>query len=225
MDNKNKGNRERAQFLTLRQVSSNALTNNSPTSTKCDPRTASRKAAQLFGCYPRNEANDPEIFLTAATALLASYPEAVAERVCDPIRGLPVKNKFLPAIAEIREACEREMVWFDTVERRERDRRHTAEVLAPVLPPPAPMDRLRVRQTADELLAELNAKGEPRKIDFRPPRSPSEAGIARRHFEARLPELAAEYAARPPKLGPALRPQPLHAQGCKYVEAEAQDSR
>ena len=223
MDNSKRGNGDR--FLTLRQVSSNALTNNSPTSTKCDPRTASRKAAQLFGCYPRNEANDPEIFLTAATALLASYPEAVAERVCDPIRGLPSKNKFLPAIAEIREACEREMVWFDTVERRERDRAHTRKVLEPVLPPPAPMDRLRVRQTADELLAELNAKGEPRKIDFCPPRSPSEAGIARRHFEARLPELAAEYAASPPKLGPALRQQPMHGQGCKFVEAELEDSR
>ena len=225
MDNNDKGNRRKGQFLTLRQVSSNALTNNSPTSTKCDPRTASRKAAQLFGCYPRNEANDPEIFLTAATALLASYPEAVAERVCDPIRGLPSKNKFLPAIAEIREACEREMVWFDVVERRERDRAHTRKVLEPVLPPPAPMDRLRVRRTADELLAELNAKGEPRKIDFRPPRSPSEAEVARRHFEARLPELAAEYAASPPKLGPALRQQPMHGQGCKFVEAELEDSR
>ena len=222
-NNSNRGNG--GQFQTLHQTSSNALTRNSPTSTTCDPRTAARKAAQLFGCYPRNDANDPEIFITAATALLASYPEAVAERVCDPIRGLPAKNKFLPAIAEIREACEREMVWFDTVERRERDRAHTRKVLEPVLPPPAPMDRLRVRRTADELLAELNAKGEPRKIDFRPPRSPSEAGIARRHFEARLPELAAEYAASPPKLGPALRQQPMHGQGCKFVEAELEDSR
>jgi hypothetical protein len=200
----NKGNRREDQFLTLRQASSNALTSNSPTSTKCDPRTASRKAAQLFGCYPRNEANDPEFFLTAASALLACYPEIVVDRVCDPLSrgGLPAKHKFLPALAEIRAACEVEMIWFDTVERRERDRQHTRQVLAPALPPPAPMDRLRVRQAADELLAELNAKGEPRKIDFRPPRSPGEAEVARRHFEARLPELAA--AATPPKLGPAL---------------------
>ena len=103
------------------------------------------------------------------------------------------------------------MVWHDAVERRERDRQHTRQVLEPVLPPPAPMDRLRVRQAADELLTELNARGEPRKIDFRPPRSPGEAEVARRHFEARLPELAAEYAKTP-----ALAP--THAQGCKYVE-------
>jgi hypothetical protein len=141
------------------------------------------------------------MFITAATALLARYPEVVADRVCDPLRGVPSKKIFLPAIAEIREACEREMVWHDVVERRARDRRETAKVLAPILPRPAPMDRLRVRQTADELLAELKAKGEPPKIDFRPPRSPGEAEAARRHFEARLPELAAEYAAKPPKIG------------------------
>jgi len=139
------------------------------------------------------------------TAMLACYPELVVDRVCDPIRGLPAKNRFLPAIAEIREACEREMIWHDAVERRDRERRHTAEVLAPPSDKPTAESRARVRQAADELLAELNARGEPRKIDFKPPRSPSEAEVARRHFEARLPELAAEYAATPPKLGPALQ--------------------
>jgi hypothetical protein len=143
------------------------------------------------------------MFITAATAMLSSYPEIVAERVCDPIRGLPAKNKFLPAIAEIREACEREMIWHDAVERRERDRAHTRQVLGPA-PLITPEDRRRVRDYADQVLAELNAKGEARKIDFRPPRSPAEAEAARQHFEARLPELAAEYAATPPRLGPAL---------------------
>jgi hypothetical protein len=161
----------------------------------------------LFGCYPRNEANDPEIFVTAIAALLASYPEVVGERVCDPIRGISAKNKFLPSIAEIREACEREMIWHDAVERRERDRKHTAKVLAPALPPPAPMDRLRVRQAADELLAELKT-GDPRKMDFRPPRSPSEAEAARRYFEARLPELKTANEARPVMLNRAEMPPP-----------------
>lgn len=123
------GNQGNDQFLTLRQASSAVSTRNSPTSTKCDPRIAGRKAAQLFGCYPRNEANDPEIFITAATATLASYPELVAERVCDPLRGLPAKNKFLPAIAEIRAACETEMVWHYAVEKRDRERAKTRAVL------------------------------------------------------------------------------------------------
>jgi hypothetical protein len=205
----NKGSRNGDQFLTLRQASSNALTNNSPTSTKCDPRTASRKAAQLFSCYPRNEANDPEFFLTAASALLACYPEVVVDRVCDPVsrKGLPAMHKFLPALAEIRAACELEMVWLDTVERQERERRHTAEVLAPA-PLATAESRARVAAMATDLIAELNAKGKPRKIDFRPPRSPGEAEAARRHFDARVTELATEYAAKPPKIGPGLGKQP-----------------
>ena len=82
-------------------------------------------AAQLFSFYPRNEANDPEAFIAGATAMLARYPEAVARAVCDPVRGLPSTNKFLPAISEIRDACEREMIWHDAVVRRDRVREET----------------------------------------------------------------------------------------------------
>jgi hypothetical protein len=197
--------KEKGQLSRLGDASRLALSR-SGRSANCEPEVAAARATLLFGYYPRNEANDPEIFIAGATAMLASYPEVVVERVCDPIRGLPSKSKFLPAIAEIRETCEREMVWYDAVERRERERRHTAEVLAPA-PPATAESRARVSAMAADLIAELNAKGEPRKMDFRPPRNPSEAEIGRRHFEARLPELAAEYAATPPKLGPALSPQ------------------
>jgi hypothetical protein len=82
-------------------------------------------ATRLFGFFPRSDANDPETFIAGATAMLARYPEAVVTAVCDPIRGLPGTNKFLPAIAEIREACEREMVWHDAVVRRDRVREQT----------------------------------------------------------------------------------------------------
>ena len=89
--------------------------------------------------------------------MLATYPEIVVERVCDPVRGLPAKSKFLPAIAEIRAACEIEMVWHDAVERRARDRRHNAQVLAPP-PPITPDGRARVRAMADALRVELEAR-------------------------------------------------------------------
>jgi hypothetical protein len=204
MDNKDRDNPNVVRFQTLRQASSNVSTVSSHTT---DPRIAARKAAQLFGYYPRNDANDPELFLTGATTMLASYPEIVVDRVCDLLRGLPAKSKFLPSIAEIRAACELEMVWFDTVERRERERRHTAEVLAPA-PLATAESRARVAAVAADLIAELNAKGKPRKMDFRPPRSPAEAEAARRHFDARVTELATEYAAKAPKIGPGLAKQP-----------------
>jgi len=199
-------NRGKGQLSRLADASRLVLSP-SGRSANCEPELAAARATILFGYYPRNEANDPEIFITGATAMLSSYPEIVVERVCDPIRGLPAKSKFLPSIAEIRAACETEMVWFDTVERRSRDRKHTAKVLEPMLPPPAPMDRLRVRQAADELRAELKVAN-PQAIDFRPPRSPAEAEAARRHFDARVTELATEYAAKAPKIGPGLAKQP-----------------
>jgi hypothetical protein len=161
-------------------------------------------ATRLFGYYRASEANDPETFIMGVTAMLARYPEPIAHKVCDPVRGLPSTSKFLPSIAEIREACEREMVWHDAVERRERDRRHTAEVLAPA-PTPTQEGRRSVRALARQVLAELKVAA-PRAIDFSPPRSPAEAEAARRHFEGRLEALKADYAARPVSLSPAPAP-------------------
>lgn len=76
------------------------------TSGRCDPPLAARLAARMLGCYPAREMNDPETFATVAAAVLARYPEEVARQVTDPVRGLPSTNKWLPSIAEIREACE-----------------------------------------------------------------------------------------------------------------------
>jgi hypothetical protein len=143
------------QFLTLRQASSSALTNYSP-SEKCDPRIAARLAAALFGCYRAAEANDPETFLAAATAMLAQYPEQIAAKVCDPIRGLSATSKWLPAIAEIREACEREMVWHDTVGKRERERAHTRAVLEAHKAPLGALEHRRVAEGFAELRASMH---------------------------------------------------------------------
>ena len=136
-------------FLTLRQASSTALTSSS--AARCDPRIAARLAARLFGCYRASDANNPEAFLAAATAMLAQYPEPIAAKVCDPIRGLPSTAKWLPAIAEIREACEREMVWHDAVEKRDRDRAHTRAVLASHKAPVGSPEHQRVVKDFKEL--------------------------------------------------------------------------
>lgn len=42
----------------------------------------------------------------AIAATLADYPREVVEHVTDPRTGLPAKLKFLPSVAEVREACE-----------------------------------------------------------------------------------------------------------------------
>jgi hypothetical protein len=66
---------------------------------------------------------------------------------------------------------------------------------------PTPERRRALAAMLRQAVAHLAMPEEPRRIGFESPRSPGEAEAARRHFEARLPELAAEYAANPPKIG------------------------
>lgn len=67
----------------------------------------------MFGCYRKDEVADPEFYLTAAVAILSRYQKQTILRITDPRTGLPASSKFLPSIAEIREACEREQATFD----------------------------------------------------------------------------------------------------------------
>jgi hypothetical protein len=60
----------------------------------------------MFGCYRKGEANDPETYTMAIAATLAEYPSEVMQHVTDPRTGLPAKCKWLPSVAEVREACE-----------------------------------------------------------------------------------------------------------------------
>jgi hypothetical protein len=67
-----------------------------------------RRAQTLFACYRRDEANDPEIYTAAIAAVFSDYPRAVVERAADPRTGVASEYKFLPAVAEVKEFCDRE---------------------------------------------------------------------------------------------------------------------
>jgi hypothetical protein len=205
MENNNKG---KGQLSRLGDASRLALSP-SGRNANCEPEVAAARATILFGYYPRNEANDPEIFIAGATAMLSSYPEVVVERVCDPIRGLPSKNKFLPSIAEIRETCEREMVWHDAVDKRERERAHTREVLAGHKAAIGSPEHTRVVEGFKSLRAVLGKPAIEERpatmLDARHAPTPEIRERAAAFHEARLEALKAEYAATPPKIGPALQ--------------------
>jgi hypothetical protein len=59
----------------------------------------------LFGCYRRGEANDPDTYVAAITAILAEYDVETIKHVTDPRTGLPRKTNFLPTIPELDKAC------------------------------------------------------------------------------------------------------------------------
>jgi hypothetical protein len=64
-------------------------------------------ATIILGCYRVGDANDPEIYVTAVIAVLSRYPIEVIRKVTDPAIGLPSESKWLPSVAEVREACDK----------------------------------------------------------------------------------------------------------------------
>lgn len=67
---------------------------------------AAERARLLLGCYRTGDANDPETYVAAITAILARYPEQVITEVTHPATGLPKKKGWLPTVKEVSDACE-----------------------------------------------------------------------------------------------------------------------
>lgn len=59
----------------------------------------------MFGCYRKGEANDPDTYVAAITAVLAEYDVETIKHVTDPRTGLPRKTNWLPTIPELDHAC------------------------------------------------------------------------------------------------------------------------
>lgn len=67
---------------------------------------AAKRARLLFGCYRKGDANDPDTYVAAITAVLSRYSEDVIRAVTHPAKGLPIKTQFLPTVKEVHDACE-----------------------------------------------------------------------------------------------------------------------
>ena len=117
-------------------------------------------ARTMIGVYPRAEVMDPDTYVTAVAGTLAQYPPHVSQKVASPITGLPSKQKFLPRIAEVREACEEEHRRQKTIvlkakwmlqehEKRERERREAENF--------KPADPAKVDEMVKEITARLSA--------------------------------------------------------------------
>ncbi len=101
----------------------------------------------LLGSYRAGDANDPETYVRAVTAVLSMYPVDVIRKVADPAKGLPSRLQYLPRIAEVKSACEEEMQPIYRQRERERiDAERKARRLA-LAAPDAP------KPTREELVA------------------------------------------------------------------------
>lgn len=90
---------------------------------------ALQRADLLFRCYPKAEADDPETFAAAASALLSRYPDAVIITVTDPVDGIASRQKWRPHLSEIREACDEQMAPIYREQQRQRRAAETASIL------------------------------------------------------------------------------------------------
>ena len=123
----NQRDRRKDRWLTLGSVSSRSLTQQSEGN--CPPKAAAGLATMMLGCYRASETSDPEMFMAGVAGVLASYPEAIARQVCDPRSGLPAHSKWLPSIAEVREACDRAMAPLLAADRRAAESAKTRSIL------------------------------------------------------------------------------------------------
>ena len=73
-----------------------------------DPAYCLEQARMVLACYRRDDANNPEIYSAAIAAVFEGYSRGVVERAADPRTGIASQYKFLPAVAEVREFCDRE---------------------------------------------------------------------------------------------------------------------
>ena len=71
------------------------------------------------------------MFAAGVATVLAGYPESVVMAVTDPARGIPAKLKWLPSIAEVREACDVEMAPILRERQRQADLARSRALVAP----------------------------------------------------------------------------------------------
>lgn len=155
----------------------------------------------LFGCYRRGDAEDPEVYLRAAVAVLRGYPEPIVKAVCDPVGGLPSRSQFLPTIYEIGSECERRMKPLRDQQARLR-REATEEKPRDIGPEEAARRREFIadcRQKQAVLIAHA-ASGEPgnklHEMDIRKMKGEMRE-LAVRASEAHIADMAEQYAGAP----------------------------
>lgn len=72
------------------------------------PQLAASSARTLMGMFPAKAFNDPEVFVTALTALFSAYDHEFIKAICNPVDGLPTRLKYAVSLADVKEALEAE---------------------------------------------------------------------------------------------------------------------
>lgn len=138
---------------------------------------AAERAKVLFGSYRRGDANDPDAYVLAISAVLSSYDMALIQEVTDPRTGIAATEKymsFMPNAGELKVYCDGVGAQRDRIQRLGALPAPDPNRLRLAAPPPAPGDKATVlvpkehpryaalvewSKTADERLWKYDARG------------------------------------------------------------------
>lgn len=172
----------------------------------CEASVATARARILLGCYRKGDAEDPDIYLTAVAAMLASYPQAVVNRVTDPRTGIAGRQNFLPTVADVRHACEVEMAPIYDKRRRDRVRDEMLAARDEWTKPERREIPPRVREFMRELRANAgNADRQSRPLDARAGAGVSFCQETSDRIMGQLAKTVERFNAAPPQVSPELR--------------------
>ena len=80
-----------------------------------DPAYCLKRAEILLSCYRKDEVHNPEIYSASVASILAEWSPAVVDYVTDPRTGIASDLKWLPSVAEVRNACLRAQTRLDAL--------------------------------------------------------------------------------------------------------------
>lgn len=144
---------------------------------------AANLVKQLLGCYPSLSLHNPEVYITAMTALLSGFSLWVGQRA---IAEVSKTAKFVPSVAEVSEACERHAPAKDTrtwVDEWEWRAKLQLEDRARAEAPAAPDERKRIEQGFADLLAHLR-RDRRQENEFTPEAVKAKFGISDAQWDA-----------------------------------------
>jgi hypothetical protein len=122
------------------------------------PHWCAQQAKLIAGCYRRDEAHDPEVFVSALALVLADYSVAVVNYVTDPRTG--VAKAFpngLPNVGQIREFCDGVQNRLARLDRYAALPRQQSQ---PIAPPPRPPGQVGYKEFL-EMAGRGEVKGRP----------------------------------------------------------------
>jgi len=118
---------------------------------------AFRAAQLILSSYPQSiNAANAECYAAQVVALLSTYPPEVVAELAKPVTGIVGKLKWLPAVAELKEAADRIMrIPLRMVEDRDAELKQIAERGKPASFSPAKPKQI---ETWQRLKANIGAK-------------------------------------------------------------------